>query len=475
MAQQTNTILSAGIDIGTSTTKIIISQLVLQNTAGRTHVPRVEIIDKIVLYKSPIFRTPLLDNTTIDAKQIEQIIFSQYQLANVHPSDIQAGAILITGETATKQNASELIHYLSDAAGEFLVATAGPDLESILAAKGSGAVAYSKKTSKVIANIDIGGGTTNIAVLKHGEVIGTVTLHLGGRLMEYKQGRLISIAPAIQRLFIKHDRTISVNSPYDRVTEQWVIENMLLSLNAVLRGEQDADKIPLLLGHLPNWTEPIDCLMFSGGVARFLYPELKTVEASYTFDDMGEEIAHSILQNPALQEFQWLEPLETVRATVTGAGAQSTEVSGSTIEVSEDLLPLKNIPVHTCDFQQSHGDIAEKIRYAISTAEQLYQIDCEETYFALYLKNIPYLQFHDIEQIAECVLQHWSRNNTIIVILESDYAKALGQTLKRKTKKKNIICIDQIYVNTNDYIDIGKPVYSGVVPVVIKTLAFHKA
>ncbi|RUL47267.1 ethanolamine ammonia-lyase reactivating factor EutA [Lysinibacillus antri] len=475
MAQQTDTILSAGIDIGTSTTKIIISQLVLQNTAGRTHVPRVEIIDKTVLYKSPIFRTPLLDDTTIDAKQIEQIVFSQYQLANVNPSDIQAGAILITGETATKQNASELIHYLSDAAGEFLVATAGPDLESVLAAKGSGAVTYSKQTSKVIANIDIGGGTTNIAVLKHGEVIGTVTLHLGGRLMEYAQGRLISVAPAIQRLFANHQRTIRLNSPQNPATEQWVIENMLVSLKAVLRGEQDTDKIPLLLGHVPNWSEHIDCLMFSGGVARFLYPELKEVETSNAFDDIGEKIAHALLQDSSLQAFQWLKPLETVRATVTGAGVQSTEVSGSTIEVNEHLLPLKNIPVYTCDFQHTHANIEEKIREAISTAQQLYQIDGEETHYALYLKNIPYLQFHDIGQMAECILQHWSSSNTIIVILESDYAKVLGQTLKRKTSTKNIICIDQIYVNTSDYIDIGKPVHSGVVPVVVKTLAFHKA
>ena len=475
MAHKKDTILSAGIDIGTSTTKIIISQLVLQNTAGQTHVPRVEIIDKTVLYKSPIFRTPLLDATTIDVKQIEQIVFSQYQLANVKPSDIQAGAILITGETATKKNASELIHYLSDAAGEFLVATAGPDLESVLAAKGSGAVAYSKKTSKVIANIDIGGGTTNIAVLKHGEVIGTVTLHLGGRLMEYAQGRLISVAPVIQQLFTNNQRMIWLNSPHDSATEQWVIENMLVSLNAVLRHEQQENKIPLLLGHLPNWTEHIDCIMFSGGVARFLYPELKAFEPSYAFNDIGENIAHALLQDPFLREFQWLEPIETVRATVTGAGAQSTEVSGSTIEVNENLLPLKNIPVYTCNFQHVHTDIEKKISNAISTSEQLYQIVGEETHYALYLKNIPYLQFRDIGRIAECILQQWSSSNTVIVILESDYAKVLGQTLKLKTSTKNIICIDQIYVNTSDYIDIGKPLHSGVVPVVVKTLAFHKA
>ena len=212
MSAKLQSLISAGIDIGTSTTKMIISRLMMQNTAGQTHVPRIEIVDKEVLYQSPIFRTPLLDDVTIDVKKVEQIVFEQYQLAQITPQHIQTGVVLITGETATKINAKEFIHFLADAAGEFLVATAGPDLESILAARGSGAVSYSKKTGKIVANIDIGGGTTNIAVLKHGEVIGTVTLHLGGRLLEYEDNHLIQIAPSIARLLKKSGFTYEIGT-----------------------------------------------------------------------------------------------------------------------------------------------------------------------------------------------------------------------------------------------------------------------
>ena len=140
MTKKMQSLISAGIDIGTSTTKIIISRLIMQNTAGQTHVPRIEIVDKEVLYQSPIYRTPLLDEVTIDVQKIEGIVFQEYQKANILSQQIQTGVVLITGETATKKNAREVIHFLSDTAGEFLVATAGPDLESILAARGSGAV-----------------------------------------------------------------------------------------------------------------------------------------------------------------------------------------------------------------------------------------------------------------------------------------------------------------------------------------------
>ena len=179
------TIISAGIDIGTSTTKLIISRFSLMNVAGTTHVPRIEIVDKEILYKSPVFRTPLLDASTIDAQGVERIIRSQYAEAGVTPSQIETGAVIITGETATKRNASEMLHHLSHEAGDFLVATAGPDLEGIIAAKGSGAYDYSARSGKVIANIDIGGGKPHITVYQAKKLLGTCNRNFCGGALTF--------------------------------------------------------------------------------------------------------------------------------------------------------------------------------------------------------------------------------------------------------------------------------------------------
>lgn len=476
MAKKLQSLISAGIDIGTSTTKMIISRLIMQNTAGQTHVPRIEIVDKELLYQSPIFRTPLLDDVTIDVKKVEQFVFEQYKLAQIETYQIQTGVVLITGETATKTNARELIHFLADGAGEFLVATAGPDLESILAARGSGAVAYSKKTGKVVANIDIGGGTTNIAVLKHGEVIGTATLHLGGRLLEFENNQVIQIAPSIQRLLQQTGISYRVGSTRDIKIEAFVIEQMLASLNAVLKAEQHEENIPLLLGHVPNWHSPVQAIMFSGGVAQCIYPRSAANCEMDVFDDLGKNIAEALRADVNLAQYEWIEPIETVRATVTGAGSQSTDVSGATIEVDGAVLPLKNIPVLISDFQQQATQLELVIQASLAQAVQYYDTEQSGELFALYLKNLPYMNFANINQLAQSISTHWPLNNQVIIlVLEADYAKVLGQSLVLKKGTKQVVCIDQIYVRTGDYIDIGNPLQAGVVPVVVKTLAFHKA
>jgi len=475
MAKKMQSLISAGIDIGTSTTKIIISRLIMQNTAGQTHVPRIEIVDKEVLYQSPIYRTPLLNEVTIDVQKIEEIIFQEYKKANIAPQQIQTGVVLITGETATKKNAREVIHFLSDVAGEFLVATAGPDLESILAARGSGAVDYSKKTGKVVANIDIGGGTTNIAVLKHGEVIGTVTLHLGGRLLEFSNNKVMNIAPSIQRLLQQASIDYKIGHTRDATIEQFVIKKMVHSLNAVL-GAGQYDSIPLLLGHMPNWNQPIQVIVFSGGVAQCIFPKSDANCDSGVFDDLGKKIAQEIREDSHLAQYEWVEPLETVRATVTGAGSQSTDVSGATIEVDASVLPLKNVPVYTSDFHNKHEGMEQMLLTSIQQAVQLFDPENSGEPFALYMKNIPYLNFAEINMIAECVLKHWPTNNLyLLLILEADYAKVLGQSLLVRKGSRQVVCIDQIFVRTGDYIDIGNPLEMGVVPVVVKTLAFHQA
>ena len=104
-------------------------------------------------------------------------------------------------------------------------------------------------------------------------------------------------------------------------------------------------QIPMLLGHVANWQLPIDTILFSGGVSQCIYPRADSNCEMGEFDDIGRHIAKACMANSELQQFEWMEPLETVRATVMGAGAQSTDVSGATIEIDGAVLLLKNVPV----------------------------------------------------------------------------------------------------------------------------------
>jgi ethanolamine utilization protein EutA len=476
---QREEILSAGIDIGTSTTKIVISRFSLMNMAGGMHMPRIEIVNKEILHRSPIYRTPLLSATTIDIKAVEELVTEEYRKAGIGPNDIQTGAVIITGETATKQNAQEMVHTLSDKAGEFLVATAGPDLEGIIAAKGSGAYEYSKRTGQVIANIDIGGGTANVAVYKSGKLCGTCTLHIGGRLIEFEQNQIRSISPPVRELFQQWGTNLqNGDHRYRYQAEIRKLTNYMAQVIArMLKRELLPTDQPLLLGHTPDWEDKIDAIMFSGGISECIYQYERATPKVAHYDDIGETLALSLKESEDLAQWTWVKPDETVRATVLGAGTQTTEISGATIHVESSDLPLRNLPVYGISFGPMLEEGLERIRRGVQQALDVYDSLREGQNFALYLTDMPYLGFRDVQKLAHTILEAIqakpNQTQPLVIVLESDHAKVLGQTIKVQRPTQSIICIDQINVEHGDYIDIGNLLQTNVVPVVIKTLTFH--
>ncbi|MFD6210872.1 ethanolamine ammonia-lyase reactivating factor EutA [Peribacillus sp. NPDC060253] len=467
MNEQVEKIISAGIDIGTSTTKLVISELSLRNVAGGGQVPKIEITDKKILYRSPIFRTPLLSDTVIDIPAIHRLVENEYSYAGITMEHIQTGAVIITGETATKQNAEEMVHQLSQAAGEFLVAAAGPDLEGIIAAKGSGAYQHSIETRKTIANIDIGGGTANIAVYRTGILCGTCTLNIGGRLVEW-EGKKMKVAPSIRKWL----KSIGY-SPFN-ADGAMIANEMAKVLSRFLADSFTKEDELLLVGKAPSWTGRIDGLMFSGGVSDCIYHE-ERVDKS--FQDIGMMLATSVKENEELAAWEWEHPTETVRATVLGAGSHTTEISGATIEVNDSHLPIRNIPVYRLDFEGVLENGIERLKQSVQEAITIYDALQEGLNFAFYLTNLPYLSFRDIQLLVatftEALKQKPDQQQPLIIVMDSDYGKVLGQTFMANRPEMPVICIDQTQVEHGDYLDIGRLLQTGVVPVVVKTLTFH--
>ncbi|PQD95361.1 ethanolamine utilization protein [Pradoshia eiseniae] len=460
MEPYNESLLSAGIDIGTSTTKIVVSLLFLSNVSGSGHVPRLEITGRKVIYKSPVYRTPLQTESILDYQAIMDIIHQEYREANIHIEDIQTGAVIITGESAIKENARQLVSQLASSAGDFLVATAGPDLEGILAAKGSGALSYSQTTKKVTANIDIGGGTANIAVVKNGELCGTCTLTIGGRLIEYREG-----LPVVSETI----RPLLKERGWDPVRDRKMITTYMADVlaRAVNRSLEKEDEM-LLLGHAPDWEESVEAVMFSGGVASCMYPD---PEKKGSFDDIGADLACALLQSAEWKRWDWVEPVETSRATVIGAGTQTTEVSGATIMVDEEDLPLSNLPVHRVSFSEGFKKGILSLPAEIRKASSMHVFSGEPHAFALYLKDLPYLSYKNIKELADCLLTHL-HTEPLVIVLEQDYAKVLGASMKYQEPNKKLVCIDQVDMKHGDYVDIGKVLNMGVAMFVVKTLAF---
>ena len=283
-------LLSVGIDIGTSTTQCVFSRLTLSNTASAFSVPRIKITEKVVLYRAPVRLTPLPQADTIDSAALESMIRQDYREAGVSPADIRLGAVIITGETARKSNARAVTQALSELAGEFVVATAGPALEGILAGRGSGAAELSESRGRSVLNLDIGGGTTNMALFEKGMPVCEGCLDIGGRLLRFQEDErtVLSYSPAMEKIAADCGIVLRQGMILDETQKNRLAERMaqVLEEAAGLR-ERTALHGALTVEHsLPIGIKP-ELFTFSGGVADCIY---ETAQNPAQFCDLGEAL-----------------------------------------------------------------------------------------------------------------------------------------------------------------------------------------
>lgn len=462
-------ILSVGIDIGTTTLQIIFSKISLKTTSSLFLVPEIKITNATVIYKSRIYFTPLISKEKINLRGIKDIITLEYAKANIEKNEISTGAIIITGETCRKENSEEVLNYLSDFAGDFVVATAGPDLEGILAGFGAGAALYSKNFTSKVINFDVGGGTTNASVFWDGQAIDSFALDIGGRLIQLnKTGTIIYVSEKIKPLIKKLELNLSLGVTPDFNALKVLTDTfakMLLQINEDTDLNEEVDR--LFINHKHKGIH-VENIMFSGGVAEFIYckEEIRSIDDVTKFGDIGPLLGYSIRKAFEYKKQKLLEPKEKIRATVIGAGSHSLKLSGNTIVYDDSLLPIKNIPIIKLfnedeDLISMYNNISEKLK--------LYDTDS----VAIAFKGPKSPSYLEIKYMANSIVEAFKPLNTpIIVIVEHDFAKALGQSIKNLLKgSKGIICLDKIKVDNGDYVDIGKAI-SSVVPVVIKTLIF---
>ncbi|RMD02083.1 ethanolamine ammonia-lyase reactivating factor EutA [Clostridium autoethanogenum] len=472
-------ILSVGIDIGTSTTQLVFSRITIENMASSFSIPKINIVDKKVIYKSNIYFTPLVSQNEIDGSLVRKIVESEYKKAGIKPEEVETGAIIITGETARKENAREILDEMSGLAGDFVVATAGPDLESIIAGKGAGTNIISKEENCTAANMDIGGGTTNLAVFKEGEVIDTGCLDIGGRLIKIDKNthEITYIASKIKKLADKYGINIKVGEIPDISDVENIVKKMveLLEQSVGMKNQtHEYEEIITNKGLKLNYN--IDCITFSGGVANYIYAG-GDEEDVYKYGDIGVLLGRCIKNSTLTQKFNLEKSRETIRATVVGAGSHTTDISGSTITYTKNVFPIKNIPVVRVH-QRNNSIDCSYISETLKERLHWFKVENEFQQVAIAIDGTKSPSFKEVQQMASSVISGVSdildEEYPLFVIVENDMGKVLGQTIyKMLDYKKDVICIDSIKVEAGDYVDVGKPLMHGrVVPVVIKTLAF---
>ena len=446
-------LLSVGLDVGTTSTQMIVSKLRVENQASSFAVPKLQITDREIQYKSPVHFTPLLDESHVDGEKLRQLVDREYAAAGITRENVDTGAVIITGETSRKENARAVLSALSDLAGDFVVATAGPDLESVLAARGAGAVDFAQQTGKTVLHMDIGGGTSNLAWIGENGVVSTGCLNVGGRLIKFDENCRISYLSPVLNELCKLE--IGERVTPDQLLPVAQLLTQCLEMAAGLRQPTELLE-KLMTKEVLERRFPMgraDVISFSGGVADCIRQEMDWRE----FGDLGPILGKAIAGS-ALCRGEYRLGREPIRATVIGAGCHSAQLSGSTVFYRGVSLPMKNLPTAAVEAEQP---TAEQIRQALSRQEG------EAVVLALPGSASPH--YEQVAALADAVAAGFE-GRPVLVALRQDMAKALGHALAlRLPGEKPILCIDSIHLTADSYLDVGAPI-GPALPVVVKTL-----
>lgn len=480
--ERSREMLSVGIDVGTTTTQVVFSRLTVRNAARLGFVPRVEVAARAVAHVGRVRFTPLVGPDEIDLDGLLRVVNEEYAAAGVAREEVETGAVIITGETALRRDADEVVRRLSGFAGDFVVTVAGPNLEAQIAGRGSGAASWSAEHYTTVLNADIGGGSTNVAVFRAGRHLASSAIMVGGRGIELDPatGVVTAITPSA-RAVLDHGHSPLEIGRVAEVEELTEVADLLAELIVdLLVGHPSRllDELTLTpaLDVIPVERTP---LFLSGGVGRCYADELPTERIAdiAAFGDIGPLLASSLREERRLRARAVRGAPETLGATVLGAASQTVTMSGTTIWVRDDLLPLRDLPVVQPELPEPAAG-PETLVEAVTAATRRW--DAEGDGRVAIAVDLPSgLSYEQLATVAEG-LGRYARAGLpeqvpLVVVTPQDYAQVLGQTLQSQHPELPLITIDQIGLGEGDFIDIGRPLLDGrAVPVSVKTLVFSR-
>jgi ethanolamine utilization protein EutA len=474
-------LLSMGVDVGSSGTQVVFSRLVMRgpgDPAALRRAPK----SRETLYLSPVAMTPYKGATEIDTKRLRDIIDAAFTAAGLDPDAIETGVVILTGEALRRDNAEAITRLLAEECGELVTAAAGHHMEAMLAAHGSGAVRLSREQGSRILNLDIGGGTTKLAIVDDGRVIATGAIAIGGRLVALDAGgRIVRLDPAGR----DHARRAGLDWTLGAATDRAALQAIAAAMSDALLAAIGRRPMPATIADL--WlTRPIeefgaiDGILASGGVAEFIYRRERR-----DFGDLGLWLGKAIAERLTQGRLPWplLPAIECIRATALGASEYSVQTSGETSMISSpaDLLPRRNLPVLQPSFDFTPTIDPAALAAAIGAHRAAFGMTdaSREAVFAFRWRGLPvYERIRAFAEglaagLADCI----AARTPLFIMLEGDTAQTLGMVLREELKiESEILVIDGIVLRDFDYVDIGRlRMPSGTVPVTIKSLFFPAA
>jgi ethanolamine utilization protein EutA len=479
--QQDNVILrSVGIDVGSAGTQVGFCKLHLRRI-GEDLTSRYVVIRRTTLFRSPVRLTPYLDER-IDADALGTIVDDAYQAAHLRPDDIDTGVVILTGEALRRDNAEPITQTLAARSGDLVCASAGHHMEATLAAHGSGATRLSYDRAIRVLNVDIGGGTTKLALIECGHVIATAALHVGGRLQVLDaDDRIVRLEHAGRHHAAQAGFAWRAGDRVDAAALDRVAEVMAGVVIDAVAGRTLREHLTEPLGD----TGHLDGVMFSGGVAEYVYGR-----ETRDFGDLGRRLGTAIRRriDAGALPAPLLPASERIRATVLGASAYTVQLSGNTCYISdpEALLPRRNLQVLRPDYRLNEAVDPDEVAAAIrnhlaafdagreraSGSEPAGGDQPDDLALALGWHGTP--SYERVAGLARGIARGMAGRSPLYLMLDGDVALTLGSLLRDELGvTSDLLVIDGLSLWDFDYVDLGALRWpSNTVPVTIKSLVF---
>lgn len=470
---------SIGVDVGSSGTQVVLSRLHLERPEDGSS-GRVAAAAREILYQSPVALTPYAGDGHIDEERLGDIVDTAFEAAGLTADDVDTGVVILTGAALRRENAAAITAALAERCGDIVSAAAGHHMEARLAAHGSGAVRRSRDEGLRLLNIDIGGGTTKLALVNRGQVIATAALDIGGRLAVVdRDDRITRIEPAGMRHAQRVGFDWQLGSLAPRSEIDAVAQRMAEELLAVLHSDELPDETAALLITPPiGDLAGVDGVIVSGGVGEYVYGR-----EHRDFMDLGKGLGGAFAARIAAGGLPWplLEAGELIRATVLGASAFAVELSGETGYVSDpaSLLPRRNLQVIKPEIATGGAIDADVVGRAIRAQLAACDIgeDRADVALALGWQGPPdYVRLRALANgIAQGLADRFAAGHPLYLVVEGDVARNLGAILAEEIGVgTGVLALDGIGLVDFDYVDLGRiRLPSQKVPVTIKSLVFR--
>jgi ethanolamine utilization protein EutA len=469
-------LVSVGVDIGSSTSHLLFSRLELERVDSRYVTTGREI-----LHESEILLTPYRGDVTIDERALGEFIEKQYVAAGIERAAVDTGALILTGVALERRNARAVAELFAQDVGRFVAVSAGDNLEAVMAAHGSGAIALSQGIGGVM-NIDIGGGTTKVVICRDGKADEVMAMDIGARLVAYDgEGVLTRLEAAAGRIGDRAGVDLTLGGTVSKEQLQALAAAMAdVVLHEVGGREAGGPRRSSGMLRTPALrdTTGISAVTFSGGVAEFMHGR-----SSADFGDMGLLLAHELLRRSGEFVAPVVETSAGIRATVIGASQHTVQVSGSTICVSPlEVLPVTNVPVVTPRFDWESDDLLrESVRTSLSDALARADQNVAAGPVAIATRwdgSATFARLHAfVGGVVEAMADHVAAGHPLILVFDGDVGGLVGlHLLEEMDIGVAVISIDGVDLREFDYVDIGELIASsGAVPLVIKSLVFAEA